>query len=408
MRILTFLHSFEPGGVERVALRLVRRWRALGVDAPLFIGRDEGALHHELAHDLDFSLPPRTGWWSRPLETPWMIARLPAEIRRTRPDILFCSGNTYTVVCVMMKLLLRDECPPILAKISNDLDRPDLPQLVRAFHRLWARIQARHIDGWVVMHPAMRRETEQTIGAVPLSVIPDPALTTAQLATLRQWRPRSGAPSGRRFVAVGRLVSQKNYPLMLRAFAAAAAAGDTLTIYGEGPDRRVLERLAGTLGITGRMCFAGHVHDAAQCLLDQDVLLLSSRYEGVPAALVEGLACGMPIIATDCGAGVRGLLAGYDRVTLVDSGDDRGFTQAVGLASAAPPSAAHPSDIPERFTIEVGASAYLDAFAATIRSHSAEAVGSGEPAFALRSGNCHAAARADRGALARRPLGADQ
>ena len=40
MRILTFIHSFDPGGVERVALRLVRDWRTRGVDAPLFVGRD--------------------------------------------------------------------------------------------------------------------------------------------------------------------------------------------------------------------------------------------------------------------------------------------------------------------------------------------------------------------------------
>ena len=387
MRILTFLHSFEPGGVERVALRLVRRWRALGVEAPLFLGRDEGALHDELAHDLAFTLPRKTGWWSRPLETLWMIGRLPAEIRRTRPDILFCSGNTYTVVCVVTKFMMGDECPPILAKISNDLDRPDLPQVVRAFHRLWARIQARHIDAWVVMHPAMRREVEQTIGPVQLSVIPDPALTEAQLATLRQWRPRTDVRPGRRFVAVGRLVSQKNYPLMLQAFAHGAAPTDTLTIYGEGPDRRALEQLSATLGISDRLALPGHVHHAAECLLDRDVLLLSSRYEGVPAALVEGLACGMPIIATDCGAGVRGLMGDYDRVTFVDNDDADAFTNAIRAASAAPTSEAHPSPIPESFTIEAGASDYLAAFATTIRVHSCEVIVHDEPAFAMLSGN---------------------
>ena len=86
MRILTFLHSFEPGGVERVALRLVARWRAMGVDAPLFMGRSDGALRDELAAALAYRVPPQprfgSAWW----ETIWMIARLPAEIRRTAPD----------------------------------------------------------------------------------------------------------------------------------------------------------------------------------------------------------------------------------------------------------------------------------------------------------------------------------
>ncbi|WP_128830687.1 hypothetical protein [Sphingobium fuliginis] len=57
MRILTFLHSFEPGGVERVALRLVRRWRDQGIDAPLFLGRGDGAMGAELGHDLDPHVP---------------------------------------------------------------------------------------------------------------------------------------------------------------------------------------------------------------------------------------------------------------------------------------------------------------------------------------------------------------
>ena len=57
MRILTFLHSFEPGGVERVALRLVRHWKASGVDAPLFMGRADGAMRAELGEGLDCQMP---------------------------------------------------------------------------------------------------------------------------------------------------------------------------------------------------------------------------------------------------------------------------------------------------------------------------------------------------------------
>ncbi|MGH1560228.1 hypothetical protein ACRAWD_26530 [Caulobacter segnis] len=56
MRVLTFLHSFEPGGVERIALRLVRRWRALNVDAPLFLGRTDGDMRDDVGAGLDFIL----------------------------------------------------------------------------------------------------------------------------------------------------------------------------------------------------------------------------------------------------------------------------------------------------------------------------------------------------------------
>jgi glycosyltransferase involved in cell wall biosynthesis len=366
MRVLTFLHSFEPGGVERVALRLVRRWREVGVEAPLFIGRDECALRDELAAGLDFSAPGIDSWSAR-FETVWMILKLPAEIRRVRSDLLFCAGNTYSVVAVLMKMMLGKNCPPVMAKISNDLVLPNLSPSMRFLYGRWAWLQARLIDGWVVMHPAMRGDVEATIGDVALSVIPDPAVTMTQLALLQRWRPRPDSGGGRRFVAMGRLVRQKNYPLMLKAFAAGAGPDDRLMIFGDGPERDGLEALTRTLGLDGRIHFAGHVAESAEALVDQDVLLLSSRYEGIPAALVEAMACGMPIVATDCDDGVRGLLERCSHARLVQEHDAAAFGAAIRVARH--DKADRPTDQFDAadFTIEAGANAYLDAFSKTLR-----------------------------------------
>ncbi|MBX9885839.1 MAG: glycosyltransferase, partial [Novosphingobium sp.] len=109
LRILTFLHSFEPGGVERVALRLHQNWTAQGLDARLVLGRTAGAMKRDwpgLAYDvLGNARIPSAGW-----ETLWMILHLPRVIRRVRPDVLFCAGNSYTIVAVMMRLLLGKAC----------------------------------------------------------------------------------------------------------------------------------------------------------------------------------------------------------------------------------------------------------------------------------------------------------
>ena len=361
LRVLTFLHSFEPGGVERVALRLVRRWREVGVEAPLFIGRDQGLLRDELAAGLDFAVA-HPGSWSERLETLWMIFKLPAEIRRVRPDLLFCAGNTYSVVAVLMKMMLGSKCPPIIAKISNDLILPGLSPWARFWYGRWAWLQARLIDGWVVMHPSMRGDVEATIGKVDLTVVPDPALTLAQLSLLERWRPRRDGAPGRRFVAMGRLVRQKNYPLMLDAFAAAARADDRLTIFGDGSERAGLVARAIELDLAGRVYFAGHVAESAEALLEHDILLLSSSYEGIPAALVEAMACGMPIVATDCGDGVRGLLEGWGPAWLVAGQEVAEFAAAIDEARhAGTDRPGQDFDAPS-FTIEAGASAYLEAF----------------------------------------------
>lgn len=156
MRILTFLHSFELGGVERIALRLVRSWRENGADAPLFMGRVDGPMRGELADGLSYEVPRQPLFGTARWETIWMIATMPRTIRRLRPDLLFCAGNSYTVIAVAMRLMLGRRCPPIVAKISNDLDRPDMPWAVRKLYRVWLWVQGRFIDHFVGMEEPMR------------------------------------------------------------------------------------------------------------------------------------------------------------------------------------------------------------------------------------------------------------
>ena len=182
MRVLTFLHSFEPGGVERVALRLVREWRQSGQDAPLFMGRNDGALRAELAEELEYDVPsPR--WWTAGLETLWMIVTLPGVIRDYDPDVLFCAGNTYTVVVMAMKLLLGRRCPPVVSKVSNELLRPGHGPLMCRLYRGWGWLQSKFVDTWVVMHPTMRAQVRGLCPSREIAVVPDPALT------LDKWRP---------------------------------------------------------------------------------------------------------------------------------------------------------------------------------------------------------------------------
>jgi glycosyltransferase involved in cell wall biosynthesis len=361
MRVLTFVHSFELGGVERVALRLVRHWRGMGVDAPLFLGRNDGPLRDELARHLAYSVPRQPWLRSAWFETFWMIACLPGEIRRVKPDVLFCAGSTYTIVAIAMKLLLGRACPPIAAKISNDLARRDLPLPARFGWRIWLRVQARFIDRWIVMEEAMCDDVAAMLGTVDCSVIPDPAISLSQIASGTHAKRPQG--DGRHFVAAGRLVSQKDYPMMLRAFARGSAPADTLTILGGGPLAESLAQQAFALGIVGKVLFAGHVADAAAHLGGYDALLLSSAYEGVPAVLVEAMAAGLPIVATDCGSGVRGMLADGRFGRIVAAGDSEGFAREI--AKTVKGAAVDPASFGQarRFTIENAAQRYLDALA---------------------------------------------
>lgn len=356
LRVLTFLHSFEAGGVERVAVRLVARWREMSIDAPLFMGRDDGPLRREVAADVSYQVARQpwfgTAWW----ETCWMILRLPAVVRDQAPDVVFCAGSTYSIVAVALKLLLGSRCPPIVAKISNDLARSDLPRPLRMAWRAWLRAQATFVDHWIVMDAGLLQEARSCLGDVPCTVVPDPAIDELPAHPAG----RSVSAAGTRYVFVGRLVAQKDPCLALEAFSRAASKGDQLTVIGDGPLRERLERRAGELGLTGRVDFRGHVPNAAAAMRDHDCLLLSSRYEGIPAVVVEALAAGLAVVATDCGAGVSSLLEHGGLGRIVPVGRVAEFADALAAARGASRSIEAGRARAEAFTMAGSARRYVD------------------------------------------------
>lgn len=357
-RVLTFLHSFEPGGVERVALRLHDAWVNQGADARLVLGRETGAMREEwpgLAYEV-LDRKGRTG----AIETLWMIARLPGLVRRHRPDVLFCAGNSYTVVSVAMKLLLGKRCPPILAKISNDLMRPDLPKLAVPFYRLWLQIQGRFLDKLVAIAPAMAEEiaTMMNIPADKVTVIDNPALSAAELDKLAAMPRLKPAEPGRRFLAIGRLAAQKNFTGLVDAFARVARADDSLTICGEGGQRAAIEARAQRLGVADRVHLPGHTFPVDPELLAADALVLSSDYEGLPTVVLQAYAAGIPVVATDCSISMPDLL-GHGRFgVLVPPRDPHALAQAMDRVLDLPFDVEKARDEARRFTVDLAAHRY--------------------------------------------------
>ena len=330
VRVLTMLHSFDTGGVERIALRLVRRWRRDGFDAPLWVGRPDGHMAGEFADVIHLG-PPRSRWLARVAETAWMIAHMPEVIRRVRPDVIFCAGNTYAVVVCACKLMLGRRCPPVVAKISNDLDRADLPPLARWLYHRWTRVQGWLIDRVVVLSPALRGQAAERMGLAldQVAVVCDPVLDGRPLLPAQ---PSEG--DGRRFIYVGRLAAQKNVDLLLRAFAQGRKPGDRLTVIGDGPLAGPLRARARLLGLDDAIVFAGHRTVTAAELRRHDVLVLSSDYEGMPAVLIEALAAGLAVISTASSPAVADLIGGLGTVTPV--GDVSALATSLGGTLDAP------------------------------------------------------------------------
>jgi glycosyltransferase involved in cell wall biosynthesis len=109
-------------------------------------------------------------------------------------------------------------------------------------------------------------------------------------------------PRDRVVITAGRLAPEKGFDVLLAAFSQLGVCFPEwrLIILGEGPERPALTALARSLGITDRVSFPGWIAEPGEWFATADLFVMSSRYEGFPNALLEAMACRLPVISTDC------------------------------------------------------------------------------------------------------------
>jgi len=120
----------------------------------------------------------------------------------------------------------------------------------------------------------------------------------------------------------------KNLPRLVRAFAASGSTG-RLVIVGEGPEKNVIVREANDRGVNDRVLLPGFLADASRYVGHFDIFALSSDSEQFPIAMIEAMAAGLPVVATDVGD-VCAMVAPENRRFVVPADDEAGFADALG------------------------------------------------------------------------------
>lgn len=339
-RILHVITRLEPGGAQRNTLYTVAHLDRREFSPVLAWG--PGDPLDDEARRLDgVELCPVPDL-ARPVR-PWRdlraLAGLRRLIRRVQPDVVHTHSSKAGILGRLAARLER--APAVVHSIHGYGFTPLQPPATRAAFLAAERLAARWTDRFVAV---ARSDLER---GVALGLFPRERVVLIrsgiELGRFRAADPgpvrrRLRLPDGASVVAqVGNFKPQKAPFDFVRAAAAVAGAhpGTVFVMTGDGPLRPAAERLAAELVVADRFCFSGWLDDIAGLLAVTDVSVLTSRHEGLPRAVVESIAAGVPIVATAVDGTVEVVRDGVTGL-LVPPGDIAGLTEAISALLADP------------------------------------------------------------------------
>lgn len=349
--IAIVIHDFSAGGSERIAIRLANQWVRSGRRVTILCGTTDGPARDLVEPGVRIqrvAVETRRG----PLSRFRLANRLASDVERLAPDLIFAPGNFHVPVLAALASFLGKPRPPVVCKISNPMLGPG---------RWFKILYADRIDAFVAMSDALGNQARKLLSRARIVTIAEPILEAGSRAA--RILPVAD-PSSALIVCAGRLVTQKDFSLAIKAFDLARIARDDvkLAILGEGPERGKLDRMIRELGLTDRVCLMGHVADIRPTLAKARMMLMTSRYEGYPAVLVEALAMGVPVVATDCSPAIREILFDPSFGQIVKS-DARDLADGIAsVLAAGPPTPAALTELLDRHRIDTVAPRYLALF----------------------------------------------
>jgi len=307
MRIVFVMPNLAGGGAERVMITVLRH-----LDRSRF---EPILMTVDLSGPYVASIPENVqvvNLHSGRVRHAWR--KMIKEINRLQPDVVM-STMDYMNLAVLAGKMAYAQKPRIIVREANTptLAIGALGFLKRVMFKTLYRLLYTKADGIIVQSEGMKQDLLDFLPSLsPNKVIRiyNPLDVTTVLRQAGKKEDAFLPSSPKQIVAAGRLTYQKGFDLLLSAFAQVAQIVQDvrLTILGEGPLEAELKAQARALGIEERVCFLGFQRNPYAFLAQADLFVLPSRWEGFPNILLEALACGCRVVATDCPSGPREIL----------------------------------------------------------------------------------------------------
>lgn len=261
-------------------------------------------------------------------------------LKNHKPDVVYSTivhSNLALLIASIglkkkIKIIIRESNTPISERkktLSRVISHFLASYLYRFAHVIIA-VSSSVCDQLLQLNPALKRNVQ----VLDTPVIPANFITQAAEEPGHPWFAVGEPPV---VLGVGRLHPQKNFPLLIRAFAEARKLKVCrLMILGQGPLLDELQSLARELSVAEDVCFAGFSLNPFSYMSRARVFVLSSDFEGMPNVLIQAMALGTPVISTDCPGGSADCLKNGEYGTLVPVNDPIRLATAITQALDSP------------------------------------------------------------------------
>jgi glycosyltransferase involved in cell wall biosynthesis len=326
LKVLFVIPTLGGGGAEKLLIHLLNRMDRSAFAPALAVFNRHGVFADRVPGDVrvvDLEKGSRYGF----LRLQWRIAR---AVRGLGADVVVAMIG-YTNHMVLLSRSLFGWRRPVVAGTYSTLSPALLSQTHAWLRKLLTRRLYPKAEAVVTVSKGAARDLMNVTLLPPekVRVIYNPVDVDEIRALAGKAAEGDGRARGE-VLAVGRLTAAKDYPTLLRAFKIVSRSVDAvLTIIGEGEERSALEALARDLGLEGRVSMPGFVSNQYEYMARADILVLSSAWEGFPTVIEEAMACGTPVVATDCPSGPREIIADGENGLLVPVGSVAGLAGAI-------------------------------------------------------------------------------
>lgn len=309
-KILIIVPSLGKGGVERIvsllSKELIKKYK---ITIVTYSQKKEYEIY---GNHISLNIEPNSNYLIKIINCIKRTIKLKTIIKQLKPEkVISFNANISTI-------LTGEKCVLTLHNNPNFFNSMNI-FFLRTLYRL------KNIEKIITVSKGLEEIFFKEYGFNNLKTIYNPI----ELDVINFKKEEKVDVKNEYILAVGRLHKQKDYPTLIESFSLLKDKTIKLLILGEGKERSKIEKIIKNLNLENRIKLLGNVDNPYKYMKNSKILVLSSIYEGFGNVLIESLACGTPVISTNCISGPSEIIKDEYNGYLVKLGDVIGLTKKI-------------------------------------------------------------------------------